>query len=111
MRCIHILIQGIVQGVGFRPFLHRLAETHQIYGWIRNTSSGLEGILEGNNSALNRFLLDLQVSPPPLSSIEKLDISPINHVFGYTEFTIQESHVSTGSTLVSPDIAICPECA
>ena len=39
MRCIHILIQGIVQGVGFRPFLHRLAETHQIYGWVSTTGT------------------------------------------------------------------------
>lgn len=111
MRCIHILIQGIVQGVGFRPFLHRLAETHQIYGWVRNTSVGLEGILEGENDALKQFLLELETSPPPLSFIEKIDIFPIKNFVRYTEFTIRESHVSAGSTLISPDIAICPECA
>src|SRR5699024_213470 len=89
MRCIHILIQGIVQGVGFRPFLHRLAETHQIYGWVRNTSVGLEGILEGENDALKQFLLELDTSPPPLSFIENIDIFPIKNFVRYTEFTIR----------------------
>ena len=56
MKTVHIEVEGIVQGVGFRPFLHRLASRHHICGWVRNTSAGLEGILEGEPEELERFL-------------------------------------------------------
>ena len=136
---VHIYIEGIVQGVGFRPFLHRLAEQHHILGWVRNTSSGLEGCLEGTPASLDRFARELQTSPPPMAMIEdvemipepcpdgKLEEDPDRHPGGasnsqfkvdlnehsdrFSEFTIRESQIDPGSTLISPDIAICPECA
>lgn len=136
---VHIYIEGIVQGVGFRPFLHRLAEQHHILGWVRNTSSGLEGCLEGTPASLDRFARELQTSPPPMAMIEdvemipepcpdgKLEEDPDRHPEGasnsqfkvdpnehsgrFSEFTIRESQIDPGSTLISPDIAICPECA
>ena len=136
---VHIYIEGIVQGVGFRPFLHRLAEQHHILGWVRNTSSGLEGCLEGTPALLDRFARELQTSPPPMAMIEdvemipepcpdgKLEEDPDRHPEGasnsqfkvdlnehsgrFSEFTIRESQIDPGSTLISPDIAICPECA
>ena len=64
---IRLTVDGIVQGVGFRPFLHRLAEKHGIAGWVRNTSEGLEGELEGNRSTIELFLKELNDSPPPLA--------------------------------------------
>lgn len=110
IRSIRLQIRGIVQGVGFRPFLHRLAEHYHLTGWVRNTSEGLEGVLEGDEEALDHFADQLRHSPPPLASIEKLDILP-EKPFGYTHFSIEASLQNSGSTLVSPDVSICPECA
>lgn len=134
-----IYIEGIVQGVGFRPFLHRLAEQHHILGWVRNTSSGLEGCLEGTPASLDRFVRELQTSPPPMALIEEVKVIPepcpdgelegdpdgqpggashgkfkvdLNeHPERFSEFTIRESQIDPGFTLISPDIAICPDCA
>lgn len=113
---IRLAISGIVQGVGFRPFLHRLARQHCICGWVRNSSSGLEGVLTGEPENLEHFLADLKNSPPPMASVEiiqterftpeKNDLAAAD----FTQFTILESRNGEGSTLVSPDIAMCPEC-
>ena len=109
--CIHISVQGIVQGVGFRPFLHRLAEQFHIQGWVRNTSSGLEGELEGRPGELREFLSALKSSPPPMAEVEHIETVPLNIQRGFRDFSIRESHTDPGSTLIAPDISICPECA
>ena len=114
---IHLNIEGIVQGVGFRPFLHRLAGRFGICGWVRNTSSGLEGILDGTPDALEDFLRELKTSPPPMAVIENI-VTERENTEGksgtagthFHEFTILESQENPGHTLVSPDIAVCPEC-
>ena len=66
---IHLNIRGIVQGVGFRPFLHRLTARFSLSGWVRNTSGGVELELEGNEDSLNRFLSALKTEQPPLAVI------------------------------------------
>ena len=109
--CTHIEIRGIVQGVGFRPFLHRLAESCHITGWVRNTSDGVEGLLKGSEEALARFEERIRKDAPPLARVEELKLSPMDATFGFDRFTIEESFAGPGSTLVSPDISICPECA
>lgn len=119
---IRITVRGIVQGVGFRPFLHRLAEKHRIRGWVRNTSDGLEGILEGQKADLQYYLSELRTSPPPMAQIEAVqteqletdadspDESQRTGTGSSERFVIRESHIQSGSTLISPDIAMCPEC-
>lgn len=113
---IRLTVEGVVQGVGFRPFLHRLAGKHSICGWVRNTSSGLEGILKGECRDLEGFLRELKSSPPPMASIDAVgaeNISPPDTLLSsgdFTGFSILESRTGSGSTLVSPDIAMCPEC-
>lgn len=124
MKQLRIEIEGIVQGVGFRPFLHRLAEKYRITGWVRNTSAGLEGVLQGKETDLEYFLDDLRNSPPPMARLDAV------RTYGATDvdsgragafeenndwacsgqFTIRDSHIRPGATLVSPDIAMCPEC-
>lgn len=111
MITVHLTVTGIVQGVGFRPFLHRLAEKHSINGWVRNTSEGLEGILKGSDTDIDAFLYDLENTAPPLSSIESVDTAPADDADIPPGFTIKESRSGSGHTLVSPDIATCPECA
>ena len=112
---IHIEIEGIVQGVGFRPFLHRLADRHRITGWVRNTSAGLEGVLEGGPEELLRFINELKSSPPSMARIEAVrtenaDAAPAQRPGTFDRFTIRESHIRPGATLISPDMAMCPEC-
>ena len=110
IRQIHIEIEGIVQGVGFRPFLHRLADGHRITGWVRNTSAGLEGVLQGTARDLEAFQAKLQDDAPPMAQIEAVRISDISSA-PFDRFTIRESHIRPGATLVSPDTAMCPDCA
>ena len=117
MKTVHIEVEGIVQGVGFRPFLHRLASQHHICGWVRNTSAGLEGILEGEPEELKRFIGELKSSPPPMAQIEAVraenaDTSsdPAQYAGTFNQFTIRSSRIKAGATLISPDIAMCPEC-
>ncbi len=115
-KSVRLVIEGIVQGVGFRPFLHRLADRHHITGWVRNTSFGLEGTLEGTPESLENFLTELESSPPPMASVESVRTEDITedpdhtHSADFSGFAILESRIDTGATLVSPDIAMCPEC-
>ena len=69
---IHTEITGIVQGVGFRPFLHRLAAREQLTGWARNTPAGVELELEGEEAAIRRFVQTVKTAPPPLAVVEEL---------------------------------------
>lgn len=110
VRRIHIAVSGIVQGVGFRPFLHRLAQSHQLNGWVRNTSSGVELELEGAADALDEFVADLRHKAPPLAVVEDIAVTPLKGLTGYSAFTIRDSRTDGGATLVSPDIAPCPAC-
>ena len=108
---ISIKIEGIVQGVGFRPFLHRRAGEQHINGWVQNTSAGLEGVLEGETADLEHFLAELKDSPPPLAQIESVRTEQLQRPSDtFEQFTIRESRMKAGATLISPDIAMCPEC-
>lgn len=109
-KCLRLTVTGIVQGVGFRPFLHRLAEKYHVSGWARNTSEGLEGMLSGETPDLEDFIRELKESPPPLSSVEQIRTVPADPE-DFRSFTILDSRISDGATLVSPDVSICPECA
>ena len=115
-KSVRLIIEGIVQGVGFRPFLHRLADRHHITGWVRNTSFGLEGTLEGTPESLENFLAELESSPPPMAAVESVRTEDLTEdpddtqSADFSGFTILESRIGTGATLVSPDIAMCPEC-
>ena len=63
-------VSGIVQGVGFRPFVHRLADRHGLGGWVRNTSGDVEIALEGDSGAIDAFIAELQVRAPRLARID-----------------------------------------
>lgn len=109
-RRVRITVSGIVQGVGFRPFLHRLALAHNLTGWVRNTSSGVELELEGTQQALDAFAAGLKSDAPPLAVVETVELFPLAGLAGYRDFSIRASQHSDGATLVSPDIAPCPAC-
>lgn len=107
---LYIRIRGIVQGVGFRPFVYTLATRHHLNGWVRNTAAGVEIEVCGDPRALQSFVADLQTQAPPLARIDSFEVFPssTNH---WTSFQIIESQANAEEFLpVSPDVAICPEC-
>jgi hydrogenase maturation protein HypF len=108
-RARHIRVRGVVQGVGFRPFVYRLALENHLKGFVLNTSSGVEIHIEGRAEEVKGFEARLRAEAPPMSLIA--DLETRDEAFqGYSEFTIRQSEVDDGYQLISPDIATCPEC-
>lgn len=110
MNGLQVRISGIVQGVGFRPFVYRLAVRHNLKGWVRNTSAGVEIEVDGEQDALQDFLQALRQEAPPLSRIDTLTASfrPAN---GFATFDILHSEaIPAAFQPISPDIAICSDC-
>ena len=106
----NIRINGIVQGVGFRPFINRLANECGLKGWIRNTNEGAEIEVEGENKDGVDFVWKLMERRPPLAFIGSVRISQGKEQ-GYKTFEIIKSEEPVGCrTLISPDIGICPDC-
>jgi len=105
-----INVCGVVQGVGFRPFVYRLAYKHNLKGLVRNTSGNVEIEVEGEEESCKNFLTDLEVEAPPMAHIERVEAT-FYPVKGYTEFKICQSLSQEGKyQLVSPDIATCEDC-
>jgi hydrogenase maturation protein HypF len=110
LQLARISVRGIVQGVGFRPFIYRLATRHNLKGWVHNTSQGVQMEVEGEAAALEQFRLELEREAPPRAYIEDVTIS-YHPPSGYKTFEIQQSVVEEGKyQLVSPDIATCQPC-
>jgi hydrogenase maturation protein HypF len=105
-----IWVRGVVQGVGFRPFVYTAAAATGLSGSVRNDSAGALIEVEGAPDDIDRFLTRLHGDPPPLAVIEAVDIEHIP-VSGGTGFRIEDtSHSDGGRTLVSPDVAMCADC-
>ncbi len=100
----------MVQGVGFRPFVYRLAHKYRLAGWVRNTSSKVEIEVEGLSEEIEGFLRDLREEAPPRSRIEQFSASD-HEPKGYVDFKIEGSLSRPDEyQLVSPDIAVCEDC-
>jgi len=104
---LKILVKGIVQGVGFRPFVYSLAKSLNLKGSVMNSSEGIVIEIEGGNSSI--FIDKLRKEAPPLSQITGVDISSMPH-YGYRDFQIIKSKDGGSFTLVSPDVSICEDC-
>ena len=105
-----VTIQGIVQGVGFRPFVYQQAVARRLTGYVTNTSHGVDLEVEGEGQDLDDFIRTLRQDPPPLSRITSLEFQPLPPQ-GDSEFTILKSQAQeTRSALISPDVAVCPDC-
>ncbi len=106
----HIEIRGVVQGVGFRPFVFNLAERLGVRGWVLNHSGGVEIEAEGAAEAVEEFIVALRREAPPLARIEGLTTREIV-LRGYEHFEIRRSERQEGRyQLISPDIATCADC-
>lgn len=107
---LQIVICGAVQGVGFRPFVYRLAVEMNLCGWIVNTSQGVFIEVEGEKETLDKFILRIEKERPLHSFFQSFEFSFLDPV-GYTTFEIRDSQSSENtSVFVLPDIAVCPEC-
>ena len=108
-RHLAVRVYGIVQGVGFRPFVSRIADAGHIKGTVANKGSYVEIFASGEPADLEQFLKDLQNKAPERSAILKIDVSEVSDS-NFSQFSIIESEKETGDIFVSPDIATCPKC-
>lgn len=104
-------LEGIVQGVGFRPLVFRLAKKYALTGWVLNSSQGLEIWVEGGESEVQGFCAEILRDPPRLARVLNQEIT--NEVVqGYPEFVIRHSQAMDGKVvLISPDVATCADCS
>jgi hydrogenase maturation protein HypF len=103
-------IRGVVQGVGFRPFVHRLAIKHELAGWVRNASGDVQIQIEGEATAVDAFVREVTAQAPPLARIDDLHTERCEPA-GLATFTILESRTEAGRRQpISPDVAVCAAC-
>ena len=103
-------IFGIVQGVGFRPFVDRLASRFKIYGSVCNKGPYVEVLAQGAEDTVQEFLQAIAQEPPERASILKIDSQPLDLPETYQDFRIIDSAKEQGAIFVSPDIATCDKC-
>jgi len=107
---LDILVTGIVQGVGFRPFIYRLAKRFDVAGWVFNAPDGVHIHAEGSDVDVVTFLRNIKTMAPPMARIDTLSYDEVKPQ-GLPSFAIRSSERAfSTSTLVSPDIATCPQC-
>ena len=106
---ISVTIQGIVQGVGFRPFVYRLAVSAGLTGWVRNTPSGVFLEAQGPEDHLNAFREDLREKAPPLAVITSIESAEIPTT-DESAFIILKSGEGENSIQIAPDGDVCPDC-
>ena len=106
-----VLVEGIVQGVGFRPFVYRIATELELIGYVRNLGNVVEIIIQGSDDKIADFIYKLQNELPPIAKINNLETEELENEERYVDFTIKESSDSfSGTSVIPPDLAICDKC-
>src|SRR3990172_7945099 len=107
----HISVTGVVQGVGFRPFIYGLATRLNLQGWVCNTSGGVEIEVQGQKSNIESFIHRLTAEAPPLARIDSINVQAGSVDVEYSSFDIRPSASTSGDYQpISADAAICPDC-
>ncbi|WP_433533105.1 carbamoyltransferase HypF [Micromonospora sp. CA-263727] len=110
VRRVQVRVEGIVQGVGFRPFVHALATEYDLAGFVGNDTSGVFVEVEGDGGRLAAFVADLSRRAPTLAQVDRLTTEPVPPT-GQPGFAIVTSVTGVGrDALISPDTATCPDC-
>ncbi len=110
---VKLNVTGIVQGVGFRPFIYRTAVKNGLHGYVRNMGdAGVEVLLEGAEGQVGRFMQDLTAEKPPLAHIDHVAKTELAGKDEYATFTIIQSSKTAelSGSIIPPDIAICDQC-
>ncbi len=111
LTALRLHVNGVVQGVGFRPFVYRLAKHNLVNGWVLNAADGVEIHVEGEEPLVNQFVRELAEDAPAAAQVKRIDLeeAPMQ---GFTNFEIRFSDDSAvaETTLVSPDLATCDDC-
>lgn len=111
MKSYFIQVKGVVQGVGFRPFIYNLALKYNIKGWVNNDDKGVNILIYSSLKNCQNFLEELQKNPPELSHIIDIKIEEIISKEEYKTFEIKQSETSNNkSTIILPDMGICDDC-
>src|SRR5262249_1364913 len=105
-----IQVGGVVQGVGFRPWVYRLAREHGVAGWVFNGDDGVRIHVEGSEAAIEAFVAALRASPPPAARVATIvvEAGECAAVTGFAIRASESDHQPT--TRISPDLAICDAC-
>ncbi|MHB0984085.1 MAG: carbamoyltransferase HypF [Sulfuricella sp.] len=103
-------VTGIVQGVGFRPYVWHLARELNLAGWVRNDAAGVEVWVEGEAERIEAFTQRLPMEIPPLAQVRDLIWTDAPASGDLSDFSISESGASQPATLIGPDTAVCPDC-
>lgn len=103
-------VSGVVQGVGFRPHVWRLAHELRLKGWVRNDAAGVEILLEGDAQAVEVFTRRLREELPPLASLREVSWRDAPPSCEYTDFLIADSGGGPAATMIGHDTAVCPDC-
>ena len=109
-RTTRINVRGQVQGVGFRPFIHRLATELGLNGWVRNAAGGVEIEVQGEDAAVSALLRRIASEAPPLARLDEVSAVTVEASSQYSDFTILQSLSGHAHTAIGPDAAICPAC-
>ncbi|MCF8033267.1 MAG: carbamoyltransferase HypF [Desulfarculaceae bacterium] len=104
------LVRGVVQGVGFRPFVYNLARGLGLTGWVLNDAAGVELAVQGGGQAVEEFFARLTSQAPPLAAIHQVERREAPPEAGESEFVIRASAGGRRRTLISPDVAVCEAC-
>ncbi len=109
-RTLKLNIKGIVQGVGFRPFIYNLAIKNKLVGWVRNSSAGVDIEVSGSKNILDSFIISIKNDAPPLSKIDLIKEDWLEHKY-FDSFKIVFSEDDPNAFIpISPDISICEDC-
>ncbi len=111
-KTIEINISGIVQGVGFRPFLSNLARAHELTGYVLNRgNAGVRLVVQGKEGTINKFINQIEHKKPPISYIERIEQKELDQDVHYDELKIKKSESGRGISLtLPPDVSICEKC-
>jgi hydrogenase maturation protein HypF len=111
MKTWHVHVSGVVQGVGFRPFVYGLATRLNLRGWVNNNSAGVDIQIQGEEEQLQAFVRALQQEKPPLARIDSLTVTELPGSEVFSAFEIRLSEVIEGAFQpVAADVALCPDC-
>jgi len=109
-----ISISGLVQGIGFRPFVYRIAVGNGLRGYVKNLGdAGVEIDVEGDKGSIDSFIVDLHEKRPPISVYTKVEVDWREEKAGYSEFNIDMSDLGKRAvklSIIPPDISVCPDC-